>query len=189
MPVAAEDARDTGGETGTSSAPNAVRNLANAGKATLPRGIRAGALAQAQSARAAIGMGGAILSAQALRFSWMNLISLFGLPLIYINIHFLGRYFTHVEWFAPFGSEWTATATSPGRPNYALEYGEIIAMLVLDAFVATVLLILSAISFFLIWAVSHPLEFCAMIPTPVALSIGSLLGPLGPAASIVCAVQ
>ncbi|MBI4433606.1 hypothetical protein HY632_02455 [Candidatus Uhrbacteria bacterium] len=166
---------------GASSTPNPLSKIPGAGGA--------GMLAQSPNAKTATKLGGAILSAQALRFCWLNLISLFGFPLIYINIHLLGRYFAHVEWFAPFGSEWTATASSPGRPNFGLEYGEIIATLVLDAIVGTVLLILGAIAFFLIWALSHPTEFCAMLPTPVALSLGSLLGPLGPIAGVWCAAQ
>lgn len=42
-----------------------------------------------------------------LRFCWLNIISSFGLTLIYINTHFLAKYLGGNTLFCEFGEEWT----------------------------------------------------------------------------------
>jgi len=94
-------------------------------------------------------------TSKALRQSWLNLISSWGLTLIYINIHFMGKYFASSRYFSHFGQEWTAKLAKvqavPGggmaakKISAGLRYVEIIALILLDfLLLAAVLLALIA---------------------------------------------
>ncbi len=46
------------------------------------------------------------ITAQLLKASWLNIIDSFGTTLLYINFHFLGKYFAGSKAFCDFGQEW-----------------------------------------------------------------------------------
>jgi len=84
-----------------------------------------------------------------LKQSWMNLITSFGLTLIYINIHFVLRYLMGIKFFCQFGEEWMPS--TPGVEEVVgkkAEIAEIIALIFLDLLVLFAILgILTIIGF------------------------------------------
>lgn len=54
------------------------------------------------------------ITAELLKQSWLNLISSFGLTLLYINFHFVARYFAGSQMFCRFGMEWFAVKKMAG---------------------------------------------------------------------------
>lgn len=98
-----------------------------------------------------------LLSATALSFSWKFLIPSFGLTLLYLNLHFLGRYFAHAQrLFSRFG--YGLFGKPPRPPSVAAEYGEIIALLVLDGILAFVIMLVLTLIAAVAWAVSNPVD-------------------------------
>ena len=83
------------------------------------------------------------LTQQALRVAWTTIIPTFGLSLLYVNFHFVARYFAHAQSFAPFGSEWSSGVRTSAPPSTALEYAEISALIVLDILVLMIGFILA----------------------------------------------
>jgi hypothetical protein len=90
-----------------------------------------------------INIAGQMATARALSWAWLTIIPTFGLSVIYINIHFVGRYVVGSEKFCKFGDEWAikkmTTAGGESSPleevNKALQKIEIAGMFILDALV------------------------------------------------------
>jgi hypothetical protein len=132
----------------------AGRNL-NKEKSKSIRQKYKGAKQKVKEVKDAAEQAGQQFTGEALRQSWLNLISSWGLTLIYINIHFIGKYFASSRYFSHFGQEWTAklakVKAAPGggmavkKINAGLKYVEIIALILLDfLLLAAVLLALIA---------------------------------------------
>jgi len=72
---------------------------------------------------------GQTITAEFLKQSWLNLITSFGLTLLYINFHYVARYFAGSQMFCRFGMEWfsvgklaggsenTSAASKPAAPK------------------------------------------------------------------------
>ena len=80
------------------------------------------------------------LTAVALRSAWQYLIPSWGITILYLNFHFLARYFAGSTKFSEFGAEWNPRRALTGRPSIALKYAEMIALVFLDALVLLILL-------------------------------------------------
>ncbi|MFA5188488.1 MAG: hypothetical protein WC460_03960 [Patescibacteria group bacterium] len=103
-----------------------------------------------ENAESPVSKVGAKFTAQALKFSWLNLIDSFGLTLIYINFHFLGKYIAGSNLFSDFGEEWlpkTASEAMPGKGGGAPKWFEIIALFLLD-FILIILVLFALIIIF-----------------------------------------
>lgn len=78
---------------------------------------------KARAAGAAIAnVAGQIITAELLKQSWLNLITSFGLTLLYIDFHFVVRYLAGSQMFCRFGMEWfsigkLASAGGTGTSN------------------------------------------------------------------------
>lgn len=85
------------------------------------------------------------LTAQALRFSWLNLISSLGFTVFYINFHLFGKYIASSDYFSEFGEEWMPSTPGGGQMpgqeigKTGLKWGEIIALLALDGLIAIII--------------------------------------------------
>lgn len=103
-----------------------------------------------------------LLSATALSFSWKFLIPSFGLTLLYLNLHFLGRYFAHfTKAFSRFG--YGLFGKPPTPPSAAAEYGEIIALMVLDGIAAFVVLLVLTLIAAIAWAINNPVDAAVIL--------------------------
>ncbi len=81
-------------------------------------------------------------TAELLKQSWLNVISSYGLTLLYINFHFIAKYIGSLKLFCDFGEEWTAKmdklSQAPGGgqavkvAKTGLKFAEIIAILFID---------------------------------------------------------
>jgi hypothetical protein len=81
-------------------------------------------------------------TAELLKQSWLNVISSYGLTLLYINFHFVAKYIGSIRLFCDFGEEWTSKmnklSQAPGGgkavqvAKAGLKYAEIIAILFID---------------------------------------------------------
>ena len=90
------------------------------------------------------------LSSKALMMSWLNIVSSWGLLLIWINIHFVLRYIVRAKFVCGFGEEWTSglisgnavsSLTSKFGGTEMLKYAEIILMFLCDALFIILILI------------------------------------------------
>ena len=133
----------------------------------------------------AMGAAGSLLSAHILRISWTSLIPSFGLTILYINLHFIGKYLAHSRWFAPFGSEWSMSKMAPGKSNLALEYGEIIAMIFLDVILILATLTLLVFIRFIVLAMTN---YCAMAQQ-FGLTIATVFAVFAPGSLAGCFMQ
>lgn len=90
--------------------------------------------------------GANMLTAQALKAAWLNLIDSLGLTLIYINFHFIGKYFANSSYFCDFGEEWVLKMPGSdqvpgiGTAKTGLKYAEIIGLFLLDVLVCIIVL-------------------------------------------------
>jgi len=81
---------------------------------------------------------GVKFTAAALKQSWLNIIDTFGLTLLYINFHFLGKYVAGSSLFGEFGSEWAPPMAEKAGGKVgkmatgAAKFAEIILLLMLD---------------------------------------------------------
>ncbi len=99
---------------------------------------------KAKSDKQTFGEYGKSLTAKALKFSWLNIIDTYGLSLLYIYFHFLGKYVVNSQLFVDFGQEWNyeVNRASGIKTNAtAAKLGEIILL-----FLVTLLLILIILS-------------------------------------------
>lgn len=146
--------------------------------------IAAAARASAsRSGTAAVRAGAQGATQQILRIAWTSVIPTFGLSLLYVNFHFIARYFAHAESFAAFGSEWGGPARVAAHPSAALEYAEIGALLALDFLVAVLLFVLAMTLGLVAFAIADPCGFF----TTVGPTISAMFGPTGIAAWAGCA--
>ena len=133
--------------------------LAAAGRALVQRGTAATKKSATNKLQNAATSGSsedqiAMVSGIALRYAWLTLIPTFGLTLIYIIIHFIGKYLASSAWFCPFGSEWAPKGVPIGSASSAVEYAEIIAFVILDILIFVSILGVLCI---LVW------EFCGIV--------------------------
>ena len=122
---------------------------------------------------AAVSAGASLLTGQLLRYAWLTLIPSFGITLLYLNLHFLIRYFAQNKTFARFGTEWGVKGA--GTASSGLEYGEIIVLILINALVLTALLGIAALALFMIWAYSNPCEFAAVVGSNIATTFGGII--------------
>lgn len=145
----------------------------------------AGATALSNSPTAApVADGGALLTAQLLRSAWALLIPSFGLTLLYLNLHFLVRYVAGVTTFVPFGAEWRAGSLSTAAASSALEYGELIALILLDVLAGIAALTIGLLIGLIAWAVAEP---CAFLDA-VGPTFAAFFGPGGLAVWVGCKI-
>lgn len=111
----------------------------------------------------ALAQRGQELTGQALASSWRFLIPSFFLTLVYINLHYLAKYFLGIAAFSEFGQ-----ALPFGKPGsvlqrkvadmFAGEWFEIILMLVCDAIFGSIILIGIVVVVAVVWAHANPGE-------------------------------
>jgi hypothetical protein len=87
-----------------------------------------------------------LMTARMLAFSWQVMLPSFGLTLIYVNFHFIAKYFASSNKFADFGSEWSITL----RPNIGAKYAEIGMMLILDAIVVGIVMLIAVLLYIIV---------------------------------------
>jgi len=101
-----------------------------------------------------------VLTAEALEQSWFNALETCGLTLLYVNFHLIMKYVACVSSFCEFGEEWTMKAkvqkqlaAAAGGPeagestteqisSSALKWAEIIAILLVDILVITLIVLI-----------------------------------------------
>jgi hypothetical protein len=124
------------------------------------------------------GVASRLLTGAALRASWQFLIPSWGLTLIYLNFHFLARHFANRKGFTPLGSEWKMWRMWLGYPSFGLKYGEVIALVFLDALVIMILLAIATLLAMLAYAITHPCVVAEMIGYGLMAAIAGLGGML-----------
>ncbi|MDO8462890.1 MAG: hypothetical protein Q7S96_01260 [bacterium] len=97
-----------------------------------------------------------MLSAQLLSWSWKYLVPSFGLTLLYINLHFVGRYIAQSRMFSDFGQAFRIGKTKPrAAGGTAMAYAEIIALFFFDGIVAAALLLVAVLLKFMVEALNN----------------------------------
>ena len=121
--------------------------------------------------------GASLLTGQLLRYAWLFIIPSFGLTLLYINLHFLIRYVAQNTSFARFGSEWGSGVAqrAVSTSSTALEYGEIIVLILNDVLILVALIGIAALALFLVWAWTNPCEFAAIVGAGIATVFGGII--------------
>lgn len=96
-----------------------------------------------EAAKEAIAQAGQALTAQALKQSWLNLLSSWGLTYFYILFHFFMAYIANSRAFCKFGEEW-GSPTSQTEKEFAKSFGaeifEIIGMFLIGLIIAIIIL-------------------------------------------------
>lgn len=87
-----------------------------------------------------------------LKQSWLEVIPTYGLTILYLNFHFIAKYFASSRYFCEFGEEWTykleklkavpGGGMAIGTAKVGLKYGEIVLLILVDVLIALALLIL-----------------------------------------------
>ena len=104
------------------------------------------------------------LTASILKFSWLNVISTYGLTLLYINFHFIAKYMVNSNYFVDFGKEWmyeiekTSKVKAKGGST-AAKLGEIILLFIADLLLALIIIILLIALLLPIIAVAMAISF------------------------------
>lgn len=100
-------------------------------------------------------------TARALQWSWISLIPTFGLTILYIDFHFVARYFFHSEKFCAFGEEWMIIKGEASGPQAlqrsvggSLESVEIMGFIVANLLVAIVIVFSLIVGYFVL----NPIE-------------------------------
>ncbi|MFH0805257.1 MAG: hypothetical protein V1916_03640 [Patescibacteria group bacterium] len=136
----AKSSAETSGIGGGSSASAMKRGL-EAAKKLSPGNLKNLKDAAVEQATQAASM----MSARALSACWQFLLPSFGLTLIWLNIHLVGRYIFRFQFLCAFGDEWNmmkgnpATAGGPQMSVPGLQAAEIMAVLVLDVLLAAII--------------------------------------------------
>lgn len=123
----------------------------------------------------------------ALRMAWTNLISSWGLTLIYINIHVFFRFVLGTDFFCKLGHEWTpggglgktatittSITTKSGKTSSTIEKGmekfegpigvvEAMGLIGLDLLVLFIILIVATLIAYIVGIAEYPLEFAGGI--------------------------
>ncbi len=125
------------------------------------RQLAAAVRAAPEAAREAAKQAVKNFTAQALKFSWLNLIDSFGLTYFYILFHFVVAYILGVESFCRFGEEWSPPGAGEAAKKFARSFGfeifEIIAMILVGILIATIIFLILTAIVAVISAVASPI--------------------------------